>query len=80
MSTLFDAVVLTVILALALSCLHSIMSPVIDEYNCIQQSQPRSVLCVVHSDGILDNEDVEELTFTKDDDTSMRCLYNSHLS
>ena len=79
MPTLFDAV-LTLILALALSCLHAIKRPVIDEYYFIQQSQSKTVPCLVHSDGFVDNEEEEELIFTKDNDTNRRSLYERHQS
>ena len=59
-------IILSFIMTVSIASLHAIMRPVVNEYYFIHQPKPKIVPTVVHSDGYVDNQEEDELTFSKE--------------
>jgi hypothetical protein len=63
-------VAMTFVATLAIASAHAIMRPIINEYYFLHQPKPKIVPNVLHehSDGYVDNQDEDEVTFGKEND------------
>jgi hypothetical protein len=66
-SILFQ-VIASFLVTLALSSLHAIMRPIVNEYYFIHQPKPKFVPNVVHSDGYVDNLGEDEVVSFQEND------------
>lgn len=65
-------IVISFVVALSIASVHSIMRPVVNEFYFIHKPKQKVVPTVVHSDGYVDSQEEDELTFSNQFDVASK--------